>query len=241
MATQVLKETGQKNNALVLISDGEELAGDLDAIIADAESSGVTIFSIAVGTEDGGFVPHPDFTDGLVDRDGNRVLSRLQPEVMRKLATETGGRYMIAGRGADIPGMIESAIQGMDAFEAEGGQRRVVVEFFQWALLPGIFFLMAAVVAGTRWRGISAKAGVGAAAALLISTTGSKGDMLTDAREAFSEERYDDARDAFRELAEGKAESEKAMKYRLGEGLAAYEAEDYRGSKICLQRGVVVR
>ena len=231
LATQTLKETGQKNNALVLISDGEELSGDLDAIIADAESSGVTIFSIAVGTENGGFVPNPDFADGFVERDGSRVLSRLQPETMRKLAAETGGRYMIAGRGADIPGMIESAIQGMDAFEAEAGQRRVVVEFFQWALLPGIFFLMAAIVAGTKWRGISAKAGVGAAALLMISAADTKADMLSDARDAFSQERYDDARDAFRKLAEGKAGSEKGLKYRLGEGLAAYEAEDYRGAR----------
>lgn len=231
LATQTLKETGQNNNALVLISDGEELAGDLDAIIADAERSGVIIFSIGVGTEDGGFVPHPDFSDGLVDRDGNRVLSRLQPEVMRKLATETGGRYMIAGRGADIPGMIESAIQGMDAFEMEGGQTRVVVEFYQWALLPAILFLMGAVVAGTRWRGISAKVGAAAVVMLLISATDVRGDLLTDARKAFSEERFDEARDAFRKLAEDKGNSDKAMKYRLGEGLAAYEAEDYRGAR----------
>ncbi|MDP4720116.1 MAG: VWA domain-containing protein [Akkermansiaceae bacterium] len=231
LATQTLKETGQLNNALVLISDGEELDGDLDAIIADAERSGVTIFAIGVGTEDGGFVPHPDFADGLVDRDGSRVLSRLQPEVMRKLATETGGRYMIAGRGANIPAMIESAIQGMDTFEAEGGQTRVVVEFYQWALLPGILFLMGAVVAGTRWKGIAKRAGATAAGMLLISAPNSRADMLTDARKAFSEERYDDARDAFHELAEEKGSSPKAMRYRLGEGLAAYEAEDFRGAR----------
>ncbi|MEP4807620.1 MAG: VWA domain-containing protein, partial [Luteolibacter sp.] len=230
LATYTLKETGQKNNALVLISDGEELDGDLDAIIADAERSGVTIFSIAVGTEDGGFVPHPDFSDGLVDREGNRILSRLQPEVMRKLATETGGRYMIAGRGADIPGMIESAIQGMDAFEMEGGQTRIVVEFYQWALLPGILFLMAAIVAGTRWRGLATTAAA-ATGMLLISAPEGRADILKDARRAFSEERFDDARDAFRGLADEKGDSEKAMRYRLGEGLAAYQAEDYRGAR----------
>lgn len=231
MATQTLKETGQNNNALVLISDGEELTGDLDAIIADAERSGVTIFSIGVGTEDGGFVPHPDFSDGLVGRDGNRVLSRLQPEVMRRLATETGGRYMIAGRGADIPAMIESAIQGMDAFEMEGGQTRVVVEFYQWVLFPGILFLMGAIVAGTRWRGITTKAGAAACVMLLISAPDSRADILGDAKRAFSEERFDEARDAFGKLADDKSGSEKAMKYRLGEGLAAYEAEDYRGAR----------
>lgn len=233
LATRVLKETGQKNNALVLISDGEELDGDLDAIIADAERSGVTIFAIGVGTENGGFVPHPDFPGGLVDREGNRVLSRLQPEVMKQLATETGGRYMIAGRGADIPRMVESAIQGMDAFEMEGGQTRVVVEFYQWALLPGIFFLMAAIISGTRWRGISHRVGAAAAGVMLVvvASSDARADSLGDARKAFEEERFADARDVFRELAERKGDSERSMRYHLWEGLSAYEAEDYRAAR----------
>jgi Ca-activated chloride channel family protein len=227
LATSQLKETGQKNNALIIISDGEENEGDLDAIIADAESSGVTIISIGVGTEDGGFVPHPDFVGGLVDSSGNRILSRLQPDVLRKLANETGGRYVIAGRGADIPGMVRAATQGLEAFEMEGGKTRVVIEFFQWALLPAIFFLSAAIVAGTRWRGLA-----GAGAALMIfSTQHAEADLAKDARRAFSEERFDEARDAFRALADEKESGDTAARFRLGEGLAAYEAQDYRGAR----------
>lgn len=227
LATQALKETGQKNNALVLISDGEENEGDLDAIIADAESSGVTIIAIGVGTEDGGFVPHPDFVGGLVDSGGNRILSRLQPDVLRKLANETGGRYVIAGRGADIPGMVRAATEGLDAFEMEGGQTRVVIEFFQWALLPAILFLAAAIVAGTRWRGLAGAT----AAALMVLPTQAEADLAKDARRAFSEERFDEARDAYRALADEKLDDEKASRFRLGEGLAAYEAQDYRGAR----------
>lgn len=226
LATQVLKETGQKNNALVLISDGEENEGELDAIIADAESSGVTIIAIGVGTEDGGFVPHPDFVGGLVDSAGNRILSRLQPDVLRKLANETGGRYVIAGRGADIPGMVRVATQGLDAFEMEGGKRRIVIEFFQWALFPAILFLAAAIVAGTRWRGLAS-----ASAALMIFSTHADADLAKDAGRAFSEERFDEARDAYRKLADEKVSREKASRFRLGEGLSAYEAQDYRGAR----------
>ena len=226
LATQVLKETGQKNNALVLISDGEENEGELDAIIADAERSGVTIIAIGVGTEDGGFVPHPDFVGGLVDSAGNRILSRLQPDVLRKLANETGGRYVIAGRGADIPGMVRVATQGLDAFEMEGGKRRIVIEFFQWALFPAILFLAAAIVAGTRWRGLAS-----ASAALMIFSTPADADLAKDAGRAFSEERFDEARDAYRKLADEKVSGEKASRFRLGEGLSAYEAQDYRGAR----------
>jgi Ca-activated chloride channel family protein len=228
LATQILKETGQKNNALILISDGEEHEGDLDAIIADAERSGVTIFAIGVGTEDGGFVPHPDFPGGLVDTAGNRVLSRLQPDVLRKLANETGGRYVIAGRGTDIPGMVEAAIKGLDSFEIEGGKTRIVIEFFQWALLPAILFLAASIVCGTRWRGL---ASMGAGMALLMFSQTSKADLAKDASRAFSDERFAEARDAYRFLADEKGSGERAARYRLGEGLSAYSAQDYRGAR----------
>lgn len=226
LATQELKETGQKNNALVLISDGEENEGDLDAIIAEAESSGVSIITIGVGTEDGGFVPHPDFVGGLVDSGGNRILSRLQPDVLRQLANETGGRYVIAGRGADIPGMVRAATQGLDAFEMEGGKTRIVIEFFQWALLPAILFLAAAIVVGTRWRGL-----VSAGAALMIFGTHAEADLAKDAGRAFSEKRFDEARDAYRALADDKGSEDTSSRFRLGQGLAAYEAQDYRGAR----------
>jgi Ca-activated chloride channel homolog len=228
MATQTLKETGQKTNALILISDGEENSGELDAVIADAESAGVVIFAVGLGTTDGGFVPHPDFQDGyLVDRSGSKVLSQLQPDVLKNLASETGGRYVIAGKGADIPGMVKLMVQGMDVFEMEGGKRKVVIEFYQWALMPGIFFLMASVVAGTRWRALP---GMAACLMIFFLSDGAQAGLHEDAKKAFSEKRYDSARDAYRELAE-KAGEAKAARYRLGEGVAAYEAEDYRGAR----------
>jgi len=238
LATQVLKETGQKNNTLILISDGEEHEGDLNAIVRDAESAGVTIFAIGVGTEDGGFVPHPDFPGGLVDRAGNKVLSRLQPDVMRKLAKDTGGRYVIAGGGTDIPAMVELTVQGMDAFEMEGGQTRVVIEFFQWALLPAILFLMASIVAGTRWRGM---AGAAAASMFLLSADYASADRVKDAREAFSDKRFDDARDSFRSLADGEKDDGDAAQFRLGEGLSAYEAQDFRGARMAYSEAMRAR
>ncbi len=56
-------------------------------------------------------------------------------------------------------------------------------------------------------------------------------DLAKDAREAFSDERYDDARDTYRSLADEKIDGDSAAKFRLGEGLSAYEAQDYRGAR----------
>jgi Ca-activated chloride channel family protein len=228
LATETLKETGQKNNLLILISDGEEHSGDLDTIVAEAASAGVSIFAIGVGTEDGGFVPHKDYTDGyLVDESGSKVLSRIQADVLRKLATSTGGRYVVAESSGDIPAMIEVAVQSMDVFEMEAGETRIVIEFFQWAVLPGIFLLMASIVAGTRWRGI---APVAVGGLMILFTSAAQANELGDAKEAFFAGRYDKARDAYRSLANQKT-GDLAAKLRLGEALSAYEAQDLRGAR----------
>ncbi len=229
LAIATLKETGQKSNVLVLISDGEDHSEELDPILAEAERAGVTVFAIGVGTEDGGFVPHPDFPDGhLTDRGGNRILSRLESDILRKIAAETDGRYVVAGSGPDIPAMVEATIQGMDAFELEGGETRVVIEFFQWALLPAIFFLMASIVAGTRWRGM---ARAGTAAMFFLMVQNGFGASLSEARRAFEEGRLGEARDAYRSLAEENGGSDRTARYHLAEGLAAYEAQDFRGAR----------
>lgn len=229
LSIQTLKETGQKNNLLILISDGEEHDGDLDAIVTEAEGAGVRIFAIGIGTEDGGFVPHKDYSDGfLLDESGNKILSRLQADVLRKLANATRGQYVVAGTGGDIPAMIELAVQGMDEFEMEAGESRVVIEFFQWAVFPGVLFLMAAIVAGTRWSRVSVVTALGGLMFLVCGDL--QANELRDAKSAFFNGRYGEARDSYRFLAEEKT-GNAAAELHLAEGLSAYEANDLRGAR----------
>jgi Ca-activated chloride channel family protein len=230
LATETLKKTGQKNNALVILSDGEKHEGDLDAMIAEAEKSGVYILAVGVGTEDGGFVPNADFLPNgqVLDSNGRPVISRLQPEVMRKLAADTKGRFAVAGSGMDIPTMVKSVIKDLDSFELEGRERRVSIEFYQWLLLPAILFLIVSITAGTRWRGMQATALI---ALVFFIPQNADASAASNAKQALTEKRYGEARDAYRKLAKNAGRSDLASRYRLGEATAAYRAGDFRGSR----------
>ena len=156
LSIDTLKKTGQKHNALVLLSDGEELDSDLASVIGEAESAGIYVFAVGVGTTEGGFIPQANAFDGKYrDLYGNPVFSRLQPDGLRKIAAETHGRFATAGSGVNIPALVREGMAGLDAFELKGRERRVFVEFFQWLVLPAVIALMAAIVAGTRWRGFA--------------------------------------------------------------------------------------
>ena len=229
LGTETLKKTGQKNNALVLLSDGEKNEGDLDPMITEAEKAGVYILAVCVGTEDGDYVPNADAPGGRVmDRGRHQVISRIQPDVMRKLATETKGRYAQAGTGMDIPAMVKSAIKDLDAFEMEGRERRTYIEFYQWLVLPAIVFMLGSIIAGTRWRSVHAAV---LTACVFLAPQAARADGVSAAKDALREKHYAEARDAYRKLAEGSLLPGRTARFRLGEGTAAYRAGDFKQAR----------
>ena len=230
LAIDTLKDSGQKNNALVILSDGEKHDDSIDDVIDEARHSGVYILAIGVGTEDGDYVPSPDFPEGrMVDRAGQPVISRLQPETLRRLASETRGRYAVATAGADIASMVNDVVKDLDAFEIEGRERAVAVEFYQWLLLPAILFLMAAVIAATRWRGVRTAAL--AAGMLLTANYPARADAVADAADALRKQDYSGALGAYRELAQKSHSSERRARFHLGEATAAWHLGDFRAAR----------
>ena len=238
LATETLKETGQKNNALVILSDGERHDGDLDAMIAEAEQAGVFIVAIGVGTEAGGYVPNPGSISGqMTDRSGQPVRSSLQPDVMRKLAEETRGRFTVAGSGLDIPALVMWVVKDLDAFEMDGRERRIFVEFYQWLVFPAIVLLIFAIVAGTRWRGIQTTAAIVATGFFTLQNADAS--AASRAMEALQAERHEEAQDAYHELAEKEKPGEKRARYRLGEATAAYRAGDFRAARTAFSESLL--
>jgi Ca-activated chloride channel homolog len=230
LATGTLKKTGQKRNALVVLSDGDDNDGDLADMIHEARQSGVFIIAIGVGTENGDHVPNADFSGGrMVDRSGKPVISRLQPNVMRKLAGETRGHFAIAGSGADIPAMVKSAIQDLESFKLESRERRETIEFYQWLLLPAILLLFGSIVAGTRWKGVHPATAV--LTGLLVFPTGSRASATDDARNALLQNRHSEAYNIYQKLSDETADPERRARYQLGAGTAAYRGGDFTAAR----------
>lgn len=236
LAIDTLKKTGQKNNALVILSDGEQHDGDLDEMIVEAEKSGVYILAIGVGTEDGGFVPRADsINDPVLDDSGRPILSRLQPAVMRKLATETKGRYAVAGTGLDIPAIVKSVVDDLDAFTMNGRERKISVEFYQWLLLPTIFLLTLSVLAGTRWRGIKAAAlGI-----IFLTPLQTDASLASEAKAALEKNNNQQAQESYKALADKSLTLDNAARYRLGEATAAYRRGDLRSARTAFSQALL--
>lgn len=244
LAIDTLKKTGQHNNALVILSDGEEVhdddlhRGELDAVIAEAKQAGIYVITVGVGTEDGGFVPNKDFPNGqMIDSSGRTIISRLRADTLRKLAAGTQGRFTLAGSGMDILEMVKSVVKGLDAFEIEGRDRRISIEFYQWLIFPAILFLMISIVAGTRWKGIQMAAFI--AGSFFLTPPRARASEASDAKDTLAAKHYEEARDSYHKLAESTRLRETQARYRLGEATAAYRAEDFRGARSAFSQSLL--
>jgi Ca-activated chloride channel family protein len=88
---------GQK--AIIIISDGENHEDDAVGNARDAASKGVKVYTIGIGTTKG--APIPQLKNGQKvgfrkDRDGSTVISRINEDMLREVASAGGGTYVRA-------------------------------------------------------------------------------------------------------------------------------------------------
>ncbi len=166
----------RRNKAMVLVSDGEDLEGHIEAAAARAKAAGVVVYAVGVGTEAGQPVPELD-ADGRVtgykrDADGRPVVSRLEMQNLETIARETGGQaFRITPQDSSLSGLA-AAIEGMEqkTLASEYSYRRK--EQFQMPLAFGLLCLAGALaLPPPRLRGrkaVSGGAGARLAALLLF-------------------------------------------------------------------------
>ncbi|MCD4655691.1 VWA domain-containing protein [bacterium] len=91
---RILEGSDARTRAIVMISDGEDHGGDIDNAIDIARESGIRVFTLGVGTPEGGPIPLGKAeNDGYKKKNGELVWTRLEEETMERLARETGGKY----------------------------------------------------------------------------------------------------------------------------------------------------
>jgi Ca-activated chloride channel family protein len=87
-----------KSKAIIIITDGENHEDDPVAIAEEAAKAGIIIHTIGIGSTEG--VPVPVITNGrkefLKDAEGKTVISRLDEDILKKIAISSNGNYVRA-------------------------------------------------------------------------------------------------------------------------------------------------
>ncbi len=95
MAIQKLDAEGSRTEAkskiIVLISDGEDFGEETANAAKDIEDKGIKLFTLGIGTEKGGQIRSG--TNYKTDKQGQVVVTKLNAESLKNLASRTGGKY----------------------------------------------------------------------------------------------------------------------------------------------------
>jgi len=87
-----------KSKAIIIITDGENHEDDPVKDAEEASKAGIVIHTIGIGSTEG--VPIPVMNNGrkdyLKDVDGNTVVTKLDEDILKKIALSTNGNYVRA-------------------------------------------------------------------------------------------------------------------------------------------------
>jgi Ca-activated chloride channel family protein len=113
MALQKFKEekTQQTARILVLVSDGEDFGENLKKPIRDLEKANIRVFSLGVGSADGGNIPEGN--GFKLDAEGNKVVTKLNTEALQEIAAKTNGEYFEINQRASEINKLISAINNV--------------------------------------------------------------------------------------------------------------------------------
>lgn len=147
LATESAENLEPRRRIMIILTDGEnheKLAVDA---AKDAANAQITIFPIGVGTEEGGRVPAPQAssTPYMMERDGSIAISRYNPELLRDIATATGGTSYNILNGNRVINDIKERIKQLDSQVLSEENFEVKNDYFGIFIISGILSILLAL------------------------------------------------------------------------------------------------
>jgi Ca-activated chloride channel homolog len=134
-----------KSKAIIIITDGENHEDNPVSAAEEAAKAGIIIHTIGIGSTEG--VPVPVNVSGrkeyLKDVDGNTVISKLDEDILKKIAMSTDGSYVRASNTNIGLDQIFSDIRKMKKQELESTQYTEYNDQFQIFAAIALFLLVA--------------------------------------------------------------------------------------------------
>ncbi len=157
LSRQVLDsaDRGAKDKVVVLISDGEDLEGEISQGVEAMKEANVKVLAVGIGSETGEPIPILNKRNELVgykkDENGSTVMTRLDRSGLERIAEQTGGEFFYQPKSVAM-GEVVQIIDKMQKSELESRLTVKYSEMFQPFVLAGIVFLAFAFLVVPSWR-----------------------------------------------------------------------------------------
>ncbi len=198
---------------LIIITDGENLEGDVEQATLIAASKNMTIFTVGVGTTAGELIPiTTDGQQGFVrDAEGSFVRSRLDEKTLEQIAKQTGGIYAPLGtHGQGLQEIYQKKLSLIPKEDIAERRKKVPIDRFSWFLGVALIFFVLEFITSIRKKdgpffSFTKKAGVHKIILLFVCISAMAWPHIVEAstgEEAYANEEYIKAQEYYAELLE---------------------------------------
>ncbi len=144
--------TNEANHKLlVVVTDGEELQGNVLAAARRAAENGMVVHAVGVGTHKGELIPDPVSGGFVQDRSGRFVRSRLDRASLDAIAQKTGGLSVLLGsQGQGLETIYREKLALVPPTELAEKRKQVPIERFGWPLAAAIVLLALELIMSPR-------------------------------------------------------------------------------------------
>lgn len=153
---RLFDENGNNHRVLVLLTDGEDLQGDVIDTAKAAAEKGMAIYTVGVGSPEGATIPvrfRNGRTDYVRDETGQVVKTTLDETTLRQIAEATKALYAPLGRGAEgLDTIYQERLRLVPKSELNQRMERIPLERFEWPLGAAILLLLLDFFIGDRRR-----------------------------------------------------------------------------------------
>lgn len=144
VAERAFGDKAKGNKVLIIISDGEDHDSEAIERAKKAKDNGLVIFTVGVGTAEGGFMP-VDFggtTDYKRDEKGQPIKTKLNEQMLKDLAAASDGEYFNIANTKNVIEALQNRIEKVEKREMELRSFSEYESYFQYFVMFALLILV---------------------------------------------------------------------------------------------------
>ena len=142
MAMKTFTQNEQKYKSLIVITDGEDHDDQAIAKTREAADAGVVVHTVGIGSPQGATLYDPDTKSVKLDENGNPVVSKLNEDELRSIASAGHGTYNLLQNTDEVTDKLISSLEGMEQKSLGSVVYTDYTSYFQYFLLAGFIALI---------------------------------------------------------------------------------------------------
>ena len=119
MATHSFTQEKGIGKAIIVITDGEDHEGGAVEAAEAAKKAGMRVYMLGIGSTNGAPIPIPGTGDYMTDNTGQTVMSALNEEMCKQIASAGGGAYIHVENNSKAQDLLDNELEKLSKKETQ--------------------------------------------------------------------------------------------------------------------------